>query len=32
LKKYAPTGGWGFGHFNERDGNKPGDVALLKTC
>jgi hypothetical protein len=31
-KKYASTGGWGFGHFNERDGNKPGDVALLKTC
>jgi hypothetical protein len=31
-KKYAATGGWGFGHFNERDGNKPGDAALLKTC
>jgi Cytochrome P460 len=31
-KKYASTGGWGFGHFNERDGNKPGDAALLKTC
>ena len=30
-KKYAATGGWGFGHFNERDG-KPGDEALLKTC
>ena len=31
-KKYAATGGWGFGHFNERDGKKPGDAALLKTC
>ena len=31
-KKYTSTGGWGFGHFNERDGNKPGDAALLKTC
>jgi hypothetical protein len=31
-KKYASTGGWGFGHFNERDGNKPGDAAFLKTC
>lgn len=30
-KKYA-TSGWGFGHFNVRDGNKPGDAALLKTC
>jgi hypothetical protein len=29
-KKYAATGGWGFGHFNA-DG-KPGDTALLKTC
>lgn len=29
-KKYASTGGWGFGHFNT-DG-KPGDDALLKTC
>jgi hypothetical protein len=29
-KKYAATGGWGFGHFNA-DG-KPADVALLKTC
>ena len=28
-KKYAATGGWGFGHF--KDG-KPGDEALLKTC
>jgi hypothetical protein len=31
-KKYAATGGWGFGHFNGRDGNKLGDAALLKTC
>jgi hypothetical protein len=31
-KKYASTGGWGFGHFNERDGNKPGDAALLKPA
>jgi hypothetical protein len=30
--KYASTGGWGFGHFNDRDGNKPGDAALLKMC
>ncbi len=30
--KYASTGGWGFGHFNERDGNKPGAEALMKTC
>ena len=30
-KKYAATGGWGFGHFNERDG-KPGETALLNTC
>jgi Cytochrome P460 len=29
-KKYAATGGWGFGHFNT-DG-KPGNEALLKTC
>ncbi len=28
-KKYAATGGWGFGHF--KDG-KPGDEALLKSC
>lgn len=28
-KKYAATGGWGFGHF--KDG-KPGDEALMKTC
>jgi Cytochrome P460 len=31
-KKYASTGGWGFGHFNERDDKKPGDAALLNTC
>lgn len=29
-KKYAATGGWGFGHFGT-DG-KPGGEALLKTC
>src|SRR2546423_8196951 len=29
-KKYAATGGWGFGHFNS-DG-KPVDEALMKTC
>jgi hypothetical protein len=29
-KKYAATGGWGFGHFSP-DG-KPGAEALLKTC
>jgi hypothetical protein len=29
-KKYASTGGWGFGHFNERDG-KPAERALLQT-
>jgi len=28
-KKYAATGGWGFGHFND---GKPGDEAFLKTC
>ena len=31
-KKYASTGGWGFGHFNERDDKKLSDAALLKTC
>jgi hypothetical protein len=31
-KKYASTGGWGFGHFNERDGKKPGDAAFMNTC
>jgi hypothetical protein len=30
-KKYASTGGWGFGHFNER-GGKPADKGLLQTC
>jgi hypothetical protein len=30
-KKYAATGGWGFGHFNKRDG-KPAKKALLQTC
>ena len=29
-KKYATTGGWGFGHFN-KDG-KPIDAASMKTC
>ncbi len=28
-KKYATTGGWGFGHF--KDG-KPGDEAFMNTC
>lgn len=28
-KKYAATGGWGFGHFND---GKPADEAMLKTC
>ena len=31
-KQYASTGGWGFGHFNERDDKKLSDAALLKTC
>jgi Cytochrome P460 len=31
-KKYAATGGWGFGHFNGRDEKKPGAKALLRTC
>ncbi len=30
-KKYAATGGWGFGHFNGRE-EKPAAVALLQTC
>ena len=30
-KKYAVTGGWGFGHFNERDG-KPAEAAFMKSC
>jgi hypothetical protein len=29
-KKYASTGGWGFGHFN-KDGT-PGEAAFLNTC
>jgi hypothetical protein len=29
-KKYAATGGWGFGHFNAN--GKPADAALLKSC
>jgi hypothetical protein len=29
-KKYAATGGWGFGHFN-KDGTV-GNDALMKTC
>ena len=29
-KKYAATGGWGFGHFGA-DG-KPGDAAFMKSC
>jgi hypothetical protein len=29
-KKYAATGGWGFGHFN-KDGTL-GDEAFMKTC
>jgi hypothetical protein len=28
-KKYAATGGWGFGHFAD---SKPGDAAFMKTC
>lgn len=28
-KRYAATGGWGFGHF---DADKPADEALMKTC
>jgi hypothetical protein len=27
--KYATTGGWGFGHFQD---GKPGDEAFMKTC
>ncbi len=30
-KKYASTGGWGFGHFNGRD-DKPAEKTLLQTC
>jgi cytochrome P460 len=28
-KKYAATGGWGFGHFND---GKPADEKVLNTC
>jgi hypothetical protein len=28
-KKYAATGGWGFGHFAN---GKPGDAAFMKSC
>lgn len=28
-KKYAATGGWGFGDFTN---GKPGSAALMKTC
>jgi len=28
-EKYAATGGWGFGHFQD---GKPGNDALMKTC
>ena len=28
-KKYASTGGWGYGHFND---GKPADDAVLKKC
>jgi hypothetical protein len=30
-KKYAATGGWGFGHFNASD-QKPGSAEAMKTC
>jgi hypothetical protein len=29
AKKYAATGGWGYGHFND---GKPADESLMKTC
>ena len=28
-KKYAATGGWGFGHFQD---GKPGSAAFMKSC
>jgi len=28
-RKYAATGGWGFGHFQD---GKPGEEAFMKTC
>jgi len=30
ARKYASTGGWGFGYFDTT--GKPGDETLLKTC
>ncbi|HXY33010.1 MAG TPA: cytochrome P460 family protein [Planctomycetaceae bacterium] len=30
-KKYASTGGWGFGHFNGRE-EKPAKKTLLQSC
>lgn len=30
-KKYSATGGWGFGHFNERNG-KPAEGAFMQSC
>ncbi len=30
AKKYAATGGWGFGHF--QDGQPSTDEAMMKTC
>jgi Cytochrome P460 len=30
-KKYAATGGWGFGHFAERS-DKPAEKTILKSC
>jgi hypothetical protein len=31
ARKYAATGGWGFGHFGEND-REPADAAMLATC
>lgn len=31
ARKYAATGGWGFGQFGEKDG-MPADAAMLATC
>jgi Cytochrome P460 len=28
-KKYASTGGWGFGHFQD---GKRGDETMMRTC
>jgi len=30
-KKYAATGGWGYGHFNAND-RKPAESAMLQSC